>query len=116
MLFGIVTGEQIGKDFCPDGAKKGTYRIRRREALNNILSTLRTPDYGDKINLNSLSDGDFVNHVLIYLNGQLLLPDSMHSRRNNIINDVARQTGSSSKLVFAEHLLIEGDVVQVVVC
>lgn len=93
---------------------RGVYEITVPEASADELDSSRTPDQGDTVDVSTLTDAEFRDNIFVYWNGQLLYNDpSPAVDTGSVVNDVARQSGSLSDLLFAGNLKTNA-VIQIV--
>jgi hypothetical protein len=104
-LIGVLKGiddalASAGVDF-----PRGVYEATLGEAAADAIDSSRAADQGDTVDVGSLTDADFRDDVYIYWNGQLLYNDPTTAANTGAVqNDVARQTGSQSTLLFSGNL------------
>lgn len=93
---------------------RGVYIATPGEQAAYEIVTTRAVDQGQVVDVGSYTDAQFRDYIYIYWNGQLLLNDvASRAARINIVNDVARKTGSLSTIMFAGDIK-KGTVVQIV--
>jgi len=93
---------------------RGVYVITSGEGASDTLDSSRAVQQGTVINVSGLSPTEFRDYIYIYRNGQLLYNDSASAATTgDVVNDVARQTGTLNMLLFSSNLKT-GDIVQIV--
>jgi len=93
---------------------RGIYEITMAEAIADELDTARAVDLGDRPGVSGFTDEQFLTNVFVYLDGQLLVNDASPAASTAaVVNDVARETGDLSVLLFATNIK-NGSAVQVV--
>lgn len=94
--------------------ERGVFYITNAEASADTLDTSRAVDQGEQVNVSGWTNTDFRDYAYIYWNGQLLRNDPTSAANKGAVqNDVARQTGTLKKLIFAGDLK-KGSTIQVV--
>jgi hypothetical protein len=101
-LLGIDAGLNIATSIEPP---RGTYIATSGEGSSDSIDSSRTPNIGVSINVSGLTDVQFRDFILIYLDGQLLINDpSPAVNKSAVVYDVARKTGDLKTILFSANI------------
>jgi cytoskeletal protein CcmA (bactofilin family) len=115
-LIGVLEGIDNALADANVDFPRGVYLTTLAEAIADEIDTSRTPDQGDVVDVGAgdITDAIFRDNIYVYRNGQLLFNDpTPAANAAAVVNDVARQTGSLSDLVFSGNLR-RNSVIQIV--
>lgn len=101
-LLGIDAGLNMATSIEPP---RGTYIVTSSEGSSDSIDSTRSANIGVSVGVAGLTDVQFRDFILVYLDGQLLINDpSPATNKAAVVYDVARKTGDLKTLLFSSNI------------